>query len=117
MDIVVISPAVALGYWREGRMPIERVMSQTGYQRFSDLYEAYTEMMENEAAAQQNMAATQQQCDLSDDRSEVWSVYGSYLREFVSPPEYGEEVDRLVPIIRVERQAVNAAASKSFGRQ
>lgn len=43
----IMSPAVALMHWRENKMSMDKVLSHTGYVRWSDLAAHHTEALEN----------------------------------------------------------------------
>ena len=110
----MMSPAVALMHWRENGMSMAQVLSHTGYVRWSDLAADHAEALENEEIAKQDRLMSPDERQREEDVEAVWDRHGDYLREFVSPSEYDEEIERLLPLIKKTRQMQNAARSKPF---
>ena len=49
-----------------------------------------------------------------EDVDAVWREFGDYMREYVQPSEYHEEIERLLPLIVATRQMHDAARSRPF---
>ncbi|TAX58902.1 hypothetical protein ELI02_02050 [Rhizobium leguminosarum] len=110
----LMSPAVALYHWRVHGMSMAQVLSHTGYVRWSDLAADHDEALANEETAQQDMLMSPEERQREEDVEAVWQQFGDYLREMVPPPEYDDEIERLLPLIKKTRQMQNAARSKPF---
>lgn len=110
----MMSPAVALYHWRMHGMSMDKVLSHTGYVRWSDLAAHHTEALENQEAAMQDMLMSPKERQREEDVEAVWQQCGDYLREMVPPHEYGDEIERLLPLIKKTRQMMNAARSRPF---
>ncbi|MBY3044857.1 hypothetical protein [Rhizobium leguminosarum] len=110
----MMSPAVALYHWRVNGMSMQKVLSHTGYSRWSDLAEHHTEALENQEIAMQDMLMSPEERQREEDVEAVWERCGDYLREMVSPAEYADEIERLLPLIKSTRQMMHSARSKPF---
>lgn len=110
----MMSPTVALMHWRENGMSMDKVLSHTGYARWSDLASDHAEALQNQEIAVQDMLMSPADRQREEDVEAVWDQHGDFLREFVPPPEYDEEIERLLPLIKKTRQLQNAAKSKPF---
>lgn len=109
-----MSPAIALYHWCENGMSIDKVLSHTGFRSIGELYQNFADDMENQEAALQDRMMSPAERQREEDVEAVWSEYGDYLREFVPPNEYEDEIERLLPLIKTTRQIENAARSKPF---
>jgi len=110
----LMSPAVALMHWRENKMSVDKVLSHTGYVRWSDLAADHAEALENQETAMQDLLMSPEEREREEDVAEVWDQHGDFLREFVPPAEYDDEIERLLPLIKSTRQSIDAARSKPF---
>ncbi len=110
----LMSPTVALMHWRENKMTMDKVLSHTGYVRWSDLASDHSEALENEEIATQDMMMSPADRQREEDVEAVWERHGDYLREFIPPAEYDEEIERLLPLVKKTRQQMNAARAKPF---
>lgn len=109
-----MSPAVALVHWREYGMSMDKVVSHTGYARWSDLASDHQEALQNQEIAVQDMLMSSADRQREEDVEAVWDQHGDFLREFVPPSEYDDEIERLLPLVKKTRQQMNAAKSKPF---
>ena len=109
-----MSPAIALYHWRVNRMSIRNVLSHTGFRSIADLYDAYTEELESNEMALQDRMMSPDERQREEDIEAVWCEFGDYLREFVHPSEYQDEIERLLQLVKTTRQIENAARSKPF---
>jgi|GEM_PF-3995624 len=110
----MMSPAVALYYWREHGMSIDKVMSHTGFTSLADLHDEYIYDLIAEEWAQDDFRMTAEDHQREEDVESVWSEFGNYMREFVPPAEYDDEIERLLPLIEKTRQVREAARSQGF---
>lgn len=110
----MMSPAVALFYWREKGMSIEKVLSHTGFPGFAELYDEYICDLIAQERAEDDVLMSPEDHDREEDAAEVWVEFGDYMREFVPPDEYDDEVERLLPLIKKTRQIREAARSQGF---
>ncbi len=110
----MMSPAIALMHWRENGMSMDKVLSHTGYVRWSDLAADHQEALQNQEMAVQDMMMSPADRQREDDVEAVWERHGDYLREFIPPAEYDEEIERLLPLIKKTRQLQDAARSRPF---
>jgi hypothetical protein len=111
---VMMSPAVALHHWAVNNMSIAKVLSHTGYTTVGALYEQYLEDLENRLAAMEDKYMSPDERQAEEDRDTVWDEFGDYIREFVPPAEYDDEIERLLPLIAATRLLKSEAASKRF---
>lgn len=110
----MMSPAIALYHWRVNGMSMDKVLSHTGYVRWSDLAADHSEALDNEQTAKQDMLMAPADRQREEDVEAVWERCGDYLREMVPPAEYDQEIERLLPLMRSARRQMNAARSKPF---
>ena len=113
---VMMSPSVALYFWREKGMSMDKVLSHTGFKRWSDVYSEYIYDILAEEAAQDDMRMTPEQREYEENVEATWEEFGDYIREFVPPDEYDLEIERLLPLVKMTRQMQDAARSHGFGR-
>lgn len=111
---VMMSPAVALHHWAVNGMSIAKVLSHTGYATTGALYDQYLEDLQNHLAALEDKFMSPEELQREEDVDAVWAEFGSYMKEFVEPSEYQEEIERLLPLIKATRQIETAARSKPF---
>jgi hypothetical protein len=111
---VMMSPAVALHHWAVNGMSIAKVLSHTGFSTTGELYDQYLEDLQNHLAALEDKFMSTEEQQHEEDVEQVWKEFGDYMREFVQPSEYLEEIDRLLPLIVATRQMHDAARSKPF---
>lgn len=109
-----MSPAMALYYWREKKMSIDKVLSHTGFCSIGELYETFNEEQESTDAARLDRMMSPAELQREEDVEAVWAEFGDYMREMVPPSEYQDEIERLLPLIKTTRQIENAAKSKPF---
>lgn len=105
---VMMSPSVALYFWREKGMSMDKVLSHTGFKRWSDVYSEYIYDILAEEAAQDDMRMTPEQREYEENVEATWEEFGDYIREFVPPDEYDLEIERLLPIVKMTRQMQDA---------
>jgi len=110
----LMSPAVALYHWRENKMSMDKVLSHTGYSRWSDLAADHAEAIENQKIVMQDMMMSPADRQREEDVDAVWREFGDYMREMVPPSDYPIEIERLLPLIVATRQIEDAARSKPF---
>jgi hypothetical protein len=110
----MMSPAIALFHWRENGMSIDKVMSHTGYKCLSDLHDEYIYDLIAEERAQDDFRMTAEDHQREEDVELVWSEFASYMKEFVPPDEYADEIERLLPLVQMTRQIREAARSQGF---
>ncbi|MGI0524026.1 hypothetical protein [Rhizobium giardinii] len=110
----LMSPSMALYYWREKGMSMEQVLSHTGYSRWSDLAADHIDALESEEMALQDRMMSPDERQREEDIEAVWCEFGDYLKEFVPPAEYDDEIERLLPLVIATRQADAAAMSRPF---
>ncbi|KAB1086164.1 hypothetical protein F4V91_06785 [Neorhizobium galegae] len=110
----VMSPAVALYHWRENGMSIEKVLSQTCFTSIGELYQTFDDDMKNEQAAVAERMMSPDERQREEDVDATWVDFGDYLREFVPPSEYQDEIERLLPLTKTTRQIKAAAMSRPF---
>ena len=111
---VMMSPAMALYHWRENKMSIDKVLSHTGFKRWSDLHEEYVYDQIAREWAEDDMLMTPQERQREEDVEAVWTEFGDYLREMVPPSQYELEIERLLPLVIATRRIEDAARSKPF---
>ncbi len=111
---VMMSPAVALHHWAVNGMSIARVLSHTGYATTGALYDQYLEDLQNHLLALEDKFMSPEDRQREEDVDAVWQQFGDYMREFVQPSEYLEEIERLLPLIETTRQIENSARSQPF---
>ena len=110
----LMSPAIALYNWRENGMSMEKVLSHTGFTRWSELYDELSDQLESTELALQDRMMSPEDHQREEDVEAVWQEFGDYMREFVPPAEYQDEIDRPLPLVIATRQIEDAARSKSF---
>lgn len=110
----MMSPAVALHHWAVNKMSIAKVLSHTGFRSTGEVYDRYLEDLENRLMALEDKCMSPQERQREEDVEQVWREFGGYMREFVQPSEYLEEIDRLLPLIVATRQMHDAARSRPF---
>jgi len=110
----MMSPAVALRHWAVNKMSIAKVLSHTGFATTGALYDQYVEDLENRLAALEDRHMTPEELQREEDVDQLWKEFGDYMREFVQPSEYQEEIERMLPLIKMTRQMETAARSKPF---
>lgn len=110
----LMSPAIALYHWRVNRMSIRNVLGHTGFRSIADLYDAYSEELESNEMAIQDRMMSPDDHQRDEDVDAVWSEFGDYMREFVPPNEYEDEIERLLPLVISTRQIEASAMSKPF---
>lgn len=110
----LMSPSKALYHWLVDGMSMEQVLTQTGYTRWSDLSADHVEALESEEMARQDRMMSPGERQREEDVEALWSEFGDYLREFVPPSEYQDEIERLLPLVKTTRHMENAARSKPF---
>lgn len=110
----MMSPAVALHHWAVDTMTIDKVLSHTGFRCLGELYDRYLEDLQNHLMALEDKYMTPEERQREEDVDKVWLEFGDYMREFVQPSEYHEEIERLLPLIKTTRQIEDAARSKPF---
>lgn len=110
----LMTPAIALHHWAVNNMPIANVLSHTGFRCLGALYDQYLEDLQNYLMSLEDKFMTPEELQREDDVEMVWQEFGSYMREFVQPSEYQEEIERLLPPIKATRQIENAARSQPF---
>lgn len=110
----MMSPALALYHWLVHGMSMAQVLSHTDYARWSDLAADHSEALQNQEMAVQDMMMSPEERQREEDVEAVWERHGDYLREFIPPTEYGEEIERLLSLKKNTRQQMNAARSKPF---
>jgi len=111
---VYMSPSKALYHWIVDGMTMEQVLSQTGYTRWADLSADHIDALESTELALQDRMMSPEDHQREEHIDAVWSEFGDYIREFVPPAEYQEEIERLLPLIIVTRQIEDAARSRPF---
>ncbi|MBY3594179.1 hypothetical protein HJA87_30585 [Rhizobium bangladeshense] len=111
---VMMSPSKALHHWLVDGMSREQVLSQTGYSRWADLAADHIEALESTEMAMRDRMMSPDDHQREEDIEAVWAEFGDYLKEFVPPYEYDQEIERLLPLIKTTRQMENAARSKPF---
>jgi hypothetical protein len=111
---VYMSPSKALYHWLVDGMSMVQVLTQTGYKRWSDLSADHVAALESEEMARQDRMMLPAERQREEDVDAVWVEYGDYLKEFVPPYEYQDEIERLLPLIKTTRQMQDAARSKPF---
>lgn len=110
----LMSPSKALYCWREKGMSMDKVLSHTGFTRWSELFAEHTYDLIAEEMAKADMMMTPEERQREEDVVEVWNEFGDYLREMVPPSDYEEEIERLLPLVRTTRQIQDAARSQGF---
>lgn len=111
---VIMSPAMALYHWRVNRMSIRNVLSQTGFRSIGELYEASHEELESTEIAMQDRMMMPEDHQREEDVVAVWAEFGDFIREFVRPAEYDEEIERLLPLVVATRQIEASVRSRPF---
>lgn len=111
---VMMSPAVALHHWAVNGMSIANVLSHTGYATTGALYDQYLEDLQNHLLALEDKFMSPEDRQREEDIDAVWDEFGSYMKEFVHPSEYLEEIERLLPLIKSTRQIEAAVRSRPF---
>ncbi|MBB4104391.1 hypothetical protein [Allorhizobium borbori] len=109
-----MSPSVALYFWREKGMSMDKVLSHTGFKRLADLHEELIYDLLAQEWAEDDMRMTPEQREHEELVEATWEEFGDYIREFVPPDEYDQEVERLLPLIKKTRQIIAAGRSKKF---
>jgi len=110
----LMSPAIALYNWRENGMSMEKVLSHTGFTRWSELYDELSDQLESTELALQDRMMSPEDHQREEDVEAVWQEFGDYMREFVPPAEYEDEIERLLPLVKTTRQINDAARSRPF---
>lgn len=110
----MMSPSKALYHWLVDGMTMKQVLSQTGYTRWADLAADHVDALESEEMARQDRMMSPGERQREEDVEALWSEFGDYLREFVPPSEYQDEIERLLPLVKTTRQMENTARSKPF---
>lgn len=110
----MMSPSKALYHWLVDGMTMKQVLSQTGYTRWADLAADHVDALESTEMARQDQMMSPEERQRDEDVDAVWLEFGDYMREFVPPAEYSEEIERLLPLVRTTRQIENAARSRPF---
>jgi len=110
----LMSPAIALYNWRENGMSMEKVLSHTGFTRWSELYDELSDQLESTELALQDHMMSPEERQREEDVEAVWQEFGDYMREFVPPSEYELEIERLLPLVIATRQIEDAARSRHF---
>lgn len=113
---VMMSPAMALYHWRVNGMSMDKVLSHTGFKRWSDVYSEHIYDLLAEEAAQDDMRMTPEQREHEEDVALVWEEFGDFIKEFVPPSEYDAEIERLMPLVKMPHQILAAGRSHGFGR-
>jgi len=111
---VMMSPAVALHHWAVNKMSIAKVLSHTGFRSTGELYDHYLEDLQNRLIALEDKMMSPEERQHEENVDAVWREFGSYMREFVQPSEYLEEIERLLPLIEATRQIEASARSRPF---
>lgn len=111
---VMMSPAIALFHWRENGMSIDKVLSHTGFKTLFDLYDEHIYDLTAQEWAEDDMRMSPDEHDREEIVAEVWVEFGDYIREFVPPAEYDDEIERLLPLVKKTRQIKAAARSQGF---
>lgn len=109
-----MSPAIALYYWRERGMSIDKVLSHTGFTSLSELHNEHLHDLIAEEWARDDMLMTPEERQREEDVEAIWSEFGNYMKEFVPPDEYADEIERLLPLVQMTRQVKDAARSQAF---
>ena len=105
---VMMSPSVALYFWREKGMSMDKVLSHTGFKRWSDVYSEYIYDILAEEAAQDDMRMSPEEREREENVELVWEEFGDYIREMVPPDEYEAEIERLLPLVVMTNQILKA---------
>lgn len=111
---VMMSPAIALYHWRMHRMSIRNVLSQTGFRSIGELYETHMEELESSEMALQDRMMSPEDHQREEHVEALWVEFGDYMKEFVPPNEYVDEIERLLPLVIATRQMQAAAMSQPF---
>lgn len=111
---VLMSPAKALYCWREKGMSMEAVLSHTDFSRWSDLHDEYIYDLIAQEWAEDDMRMTPEERQREEDVEAIWDEFADYMKEFVPPAEYEDEIERLLPLIKTTRQMQDAARSQAF---
>lgn len=111
---LMMSPAMALHHWPFNKMTISNVLSQTGFTTLGGLYDQYQEDLINHLMALEDKYLTPAYRQRDEDVDAVWAEFGDYIREFVPPAEYDDEIERLLPLIVATRQSEASARSRPF---
>ncbi|CDN95982.1 hypothetical protein [Agrobacterium tumefaciens] len=112
----MMSPAVALYYWREHGMSMDKVLSHTGFARWSDLHDECIYDLIAQERAEEDFLMSPDEHDREEIVAEVWHEFGNYIREFVPPAEYDDEIERLLPLVKMTHQMVKSGRPHGFGR-
>lgn len=110
----MMSPAIALYFWREKGMSIEKVLSHTGFTGFAELYDEYICDLIAQERAEEDFLMSPEEHQREEDVASLWAEFGDYMKEFVPPDEYDLEIDRLLPLVKKTRQIREAARSRGF---
>lgn len=111
---VMMSPAMALHHWAVNKMSISKVLSHTGFATLGGLHDQYMEDLYNHLMALEDKYMSPADRQREEDVDAVWSEFGDYIREFVEPSEYQEEIERLLPLIIATRQIEASVRSRPF---
>jgi hypothetical protein len=110
----LMSPSKALYHWLVYGMSMKQVLSHTGYTRWSELATDHVDQLESRQLAREDRMMSPDERQREEDVEAVWADFGDYMREFVPPSEYQDEIQRLLPLVLSSRQIENAARSKPF---
>lgn len=109
-----MSPSKALYHWLFDGMTMEQVLLHTGYSRWSDLATDHIDQLESTEMARQDRMMSPDERQREADVEAVWQEFGDFMKEFVPPSEYEDEIERLLPLVIATRQMQAAAMSRPF---
>lgn len=110
----LMSPSKALYHWLVDGMSMQQVLSQTGYTSWADLSAAHIDALESTEIAVQDRMMSPAERQREEDIEAVWEEFGDFMREFVPPNEYADEIERLLSLIIATRRYQDSARSQPF---